>query len=271
MAGEAELIPDRMLAIHPSGTGSGVEGIETKDPTYGLPAVWIAEEQKASARSRGFTLVDPLTVFITHLTELLRRNAANLLTRSETSVLIDRARELNASLVEELIPTVLSPVEVQKVLQNLLREKVSIRNIEAILEVLADSGRQTKQADLLTEIVRNRLGPAICQNLAGNRNELSVLTLDPAIEQKIADSLQTTAETPRLLLDPRFTEQVLGKLAAQVEAMMKSNFSPVLLCAPDQRRHLRNITERVLPHLAVVSMAEIPNTFRLNSFGVVKI
>lgn len=270
-AGEAELIPDRMLAIHPSGAGSKLEGIETKDPTYGLPAIWIAEEQKAGARSKGFTLVDPLTVFITHLTELLRRNASNLLTRSETSVLIDRAREQNASLVEELIPTVLSQVEVQKVLQNLLREKVSIRNLEAILEVLADAGRQTKQAELLTEIVRNRLGPAICQNLAGNRSELSVLTLDPAIEQKIADSIQITTESTRLLLDPRFTEQVLGKLASQVEAMMKSNYSPVLLCAPEQRRHLRSITERVLPHLAVVSMTEIPTSFRLNSFGVVKI
>lgn len=271
VAGEAELIPERMLAIHPSGTGMKLEGIETKDPSYGLPAIWIDEEQKATARSKGFTLVDPLTVFVTHLTELLRRNAANLLTRSETSTLIERIREINANLVDELIPAVLSQVEIQKVLQNLLREKVSIRNLEAILEVLADAGRQMKQADSLTEVVRNRLGPAICQSLAGNRNELSVLTLDPAIEQKIAESIQTNNDTPRLLLDPRFAEQVMGKLAAQVEAMMKSNFSPVLLCAPEQRRHLRSITERVLPHLAVVSMTEIPTTFKLHSFGVVRI
>ena len=162
-------------------------------------------------------------------------------------------------------------MEIQKVLQNLLREKVSIRNLEAIFEVLADAGRQTKQADALTEVVRNRLGGAICQSLAGNRNELSVLTLDPSIEQKISESIQTTNDAPRLLLDPRFVEQVMGKLAAQVEAMMKSNFSPVLLCAPDQRRHVRSITERVLPHLAVVSMSEIPTTIRLHSFGVVRI
>lgn len=272
VAGEGDLVPDRVLAIHPSGTGKNkLEGVETKDPTYGLPAIWIADEQKSNARSKGFTVVDPLTVFITHLTELLRRHAANLLSRSETAALIERARERNAELVEELIPGVLSQIEVQKVLQNLLREKVSIRNLEAILEVLADAGRQTKQAELLTEIVRNRLGPAICQSLAGNGNELSVLTLDPAIEQKIAESLQTSNETTGLVLDPRFTEQVITKLAHQVEAMMKNNASPVLLCAPELRRHIRNITERVLPHLTVVSMTEIPNTLRLHSFGVVTI
>lgn len=269
--GEAELVPDRILAIHPSGNIKQLEGVATKDPTYGLPAIWITDEQKSAARSKGFTLVDPLTVFVTHLTELLRRNAANLLTRSETGMLIERAREQNAGLVEELVPAILSLVEIQKVLQNLLREKVSIRNLEAILEVLADAGRQSKQAEVLTEIVRSRLGPAICQSLAGNRGELSVLTLDPVIEQKIADAIHSTEESTRLVLDPRFTEQVMGKLVGQVEEMMKNNFSPVLLCAPELRRHLRSITERVLPHLAIVSMGEIPTTMRLNSYGVVKL
>jgi flagellar biosynthesis protein FlhA len=269
--GEGELIPDKILAIHPSGTGIKIDGIETKDPTYGLPAVWIGEEQKATARSKGFTLVDALTVFITHMAELLRRNAANLLTRSETNLLINRVREQNPELVEELIPSVLSQVEIQKVLQNLLREKVSIRNLEAILEVLADAGRQTKHADMLTETVRNRLGSAICQTLAGNANEISVLTLDPSIEHKIAESIQSSNESSRIVLDPRFAEQVIGKLAAQVESMVKNNVSPVLLCSPDQRRHLRSITERVLPHLTVLSMTEIPTTLRLRSFGVVTI
>ncbi|ROH85892.1 flagellar biosynthesis protein FlhA [Pseudomethylobacillus aquaticus] len=271
VSGDASLVPEHILAIHPSGTSGQLEGTETKDPTYGLPAVWISEQQRATARSKGFTLVDPLTVFVTHLTELLRRNAANLLTRSETTILLDRARAKNASLVEELIPGVLSLVEIQKVLQNLLREKVSIRNLEAILEVLADAGRQSKQADVLTEVVRNRLGPAICQALIGNRTELSVLTLDPVIEQKIAEAIQASDDSTRLVLDPRFAEQVISKLAGQVETMMKNNFSPVLLCAPELRRHLRSITERVLPHLAIVSMSEVPNTLRLQSFGVVKV
>ena len=271
IAGEADIIPDRVLAIHPSGLGVKLEGIETKDPTYGLAAIWITDDQKVTARSKGFTLVDPLTVFVTHLTELLRKNTANLFTRSETSILIERAREQNSELVDELIPNVLSQVEIQKVLQNLLREKVSIRNLEAILEVLADAGRHTKQAETLTEIVRNRLGPAICQTLAGSRNELSVITLDPQVEQKISESVQLNNEATKLVLDPRFAEQMVSKLAAQVELMMKSNFSPILLCAPEQRRHLRNITERVLPNLSVLSMSEIPTTVRLQSFGVVKV
>lgn len=269
--GEAELIPDNFLAIHPSGKGEKLDGIETRDPTYGLPAVWVSDAVKPTARTKGFTLVDPLTVFMTHLTELLRRNTANLLSRTEVSTIIDRAREQNASLVDELIPNVLSPVEVQKVLQNLLREKVSIRNIDAILEVLADAGRQTKHADLLTEIVRNRLGSAICQTLIGTRSELSVITLDPTIEQKIADSIQSTEESTRVVMDPRYAEQVISKLASQVEAMMKNNFSPVLLCAPELRRHLRTITERVLPHLAVVSMTEVPTSLRLQSYSVIKV
>lgn len=271
VAGEAELLPDRMLAIHPRGSKGVLEGIETKDPTYGLPALWIDHAQKAAARSAGFTLVDPMTVFVTHLTEVLRRNAANLLTRSATGALIERVRERNAGLVEEIVPGVLSLVEIQKVLQNLLGEKVSIRNLEAILEVLADAGRSVKSADTLTENVRQRLGAAICQALVGNTGELPVLTFDPATEQRIASSLQAADDGLRLLLEPKFAEAVVGRLAGQVEQMMKNNLSPVLLCAPELRRHLRRITERVLPHLAVLSMAEVPPTCSLRSYGVVKV
>jgi len=248
-----------------------LSGIETKDPTYGLPAVWIDEGQKTGARAAGFTLVDPLTVFVTHLTEVLRRNAANLLTRAATSALVDRVREQNAGLVEELIPGVLSLVEVQKVLQNLLREKVSVRHLEAILEVLADAGRSSKDAERLTEIVRQRLGPAICQALVSGSGDLPVITLDPGIEQKIASSIQTADDSTRLLLEPKFAEMIIGRLAAQVEQMMKSNTIPVLLCAPELRRHLRSITERILPHLSIVAMSEVPPTVSLRSFGVVKI
>ncbi len=270
-SGSAELVPERMLAIHPAGTRGKLSGKETKDPTYGLPAVWIDDSQKAPARASGFTLVDPLTVFVTHLTEVLRRNAANLLTRTAAGGLIERVREQNAALVEELIPGVLSPVEVQKVLQNLLREKVSIRHLEAILEVLSDAGRSTKDAERLTEIVRQRLGPTICQALVSGAGDLPVITLDPGIEQKIAGSIQAADSGARLLLEPKFAEMVVGKLAGQVEQMMKSNAVPVLLCAPELRRHIRSITERVLPHLAILSMAEVPPTVNLRSFGVVKI
>lgn len=270
-SGAAELVPDRMLAIHPSGTRGALVGVETKDPTYGLAAVWVDESQKQVARSAGFTLVDPLTVFVTHLTEVMRRNAANLLTRSATSALVDRVREKNSGLVDDLMPSVLSPVEVQKVLQNLLREKVSIRFLEAILEVLADAGRGSKDADRLTEIVRQRLGPTICQALVTATGELPVITLDPVIEQRIAGSVQSTNDTTSIVLEPKFAEMVVGRLAAQVEQMVRGNLAPVLLCAPELRRHLRSITERVLPHLSILSMAEVPPSVSLRSFGVVKL
>ena len=270
-SGSAELVPDRFLAIHPSGMRGKLNGIETRDPTYSLPAVWIDDSQKASARASGFTLVDPLTVFVTHLTEVLRRNSASLLTRSATNALLSRLREQNAGLVEELIPGVLSVVELQKVLQNLLREKVSVRHLEAILEVLADAGRSTKDAERLTEIVRQRLGPAICQTLLSSAGDLPVITLDPGIEQKIAGSIQNADNNSRLLLEPKFAEIVVGRLAGQVEQMMKSNIVPVLLCAPELRRHVRSITERVLPHLAILSMSEVPPSVNLRSFGVVKL
>lgn len=270
VVGQSELRPNAALAIHPSGTHGKLKGESTLEPTYGMPAVWIDETQKNSARQDGYTVVDPLTVFVTHLTEALKKNVADLLTRSSTAAMIEQVRKSNPSLIEEIIPAVVSPVEIQKVLQNLLKERVSIRNFEAVLEVLADAGRLTKNADDLTENVRKRLGPAICQELLGAKSELSVLTLDPAVEQKIFSSLQAFDNEKRVVLEPKFAEQVLGKLAASVEQMLKGNASPILLCAPELRRHIRSMTERVLPHLAILSVSEVPSTVNLRSFGVVK-
>ena len=156
-------------------------------------------------------------------------------------------------------------------LQGLLREKVSIRNLEAILEVLAEAGRATKNADMLTELVRQRLGLTICQRLADPAGNVSVLTLDPAIESAIAGSLRGGDDKGALVLEPRFAEQLLARIGAQVERMLKSNLVPVLLCPPDLRRHLRRLTERVLPHLSVLSLTEVPGTVSLKSFGVVTI
>jgi flagellar biosynthesis protein FlhA len=274
-----ELLADRTLAIHPGGERRKLQGVETRDPTYGLPAVWITENERQAARAAGYTLVDPATVFLTHLSEVVKQNVAALLTRAETERLIDRLRPQQAGLLDELIPNVLTLGEVQKVLQNLLREKVSIRSLEPILEVLADAGRANKNAESLTELVRQRLGLAICQGLADASGSLYVLTLDPAIESTIATSLRGSWEKAgdkaedkaALALEPRFAEQVLARIGAQVERMIKGNVMPVLLCSPELRRHVRRLTERVLPHLAVVSMTEVPNSMNLKSFGVVTI
>jgi flagellar biosynthesis protein FlhA len=280
VSARGEARADKLLAIHPTGETRSIAGEITRDPTYGLPALWIDEAQRAAATQGKFTLVDAPTVFMTHLTEVLRRESAALLTRAETEKLLNRVRQSQAGLVEDLIPTVLLVNDVQKVLQNLLREKVSIRHIEAILETLADAGRQTKDANALTEAVRHRLGHAICQSLLGEAGALHVMTLAPEIESRFLGSVQSAraeggqnagAPPQALVLDPKLTEQLVARLVSQAERMMKSNLLPVLLCSPELRRHIRALSERVMPHLRVLSMAEIPNNIELKSYGVVSL
>ncbi|HYD78330.1 MAG TPA: flagellar biosynthesis protein FlhA [Paucimonas sp.] len=270
-AARGEILVDRTLAIRSGGNVRAVKGIETREPTYGLPALWIEDDQKELARGSGYTLVDPVTVFITHLGEILKQQSAALLTRAETERLLQRVRQQQPGLVEDIIPTILAVGDVQKVLQNLLKEKVSIRNLEAILETLADAGRASKDLTLLSELARQKLGPAICRSLLGEQPALHVLTLDPAIEQNLMQSIRTTDATATLAIDPKFAEQLLTRLAAQAERMAKGNLMPVLLCSPELRRHLRALSERLLPHMRVLSLTEIPNSINLKAFGMISL
>jgi flagellar biosynthesis protein FlhA len=263
------VVPGQTLAIHAGGELKALPGRETRDPTYGLPAYWIGPALHDEARAGRFTLVDADIVLLTHLNEVLRQQSATLLSRSETSALIDRLRQSQASLVDELIPSVLSLSEVQKVLQNLLREKVSILNLEMILEVLVDAGRSVKDAQQLTELVRQKLAPAICQPLVAETGYMHVLTFDPAVEQLLAKNVRAAGGGSGLVLEPRFAEQLLSGALAQVERMMKSSLVPVLLCAPELRRHVRTLTERLMPHLRVLAITEVPNTVNLKGFGSV--
>lgn len=260
--GKGELHENKLLAIHPSGDTKHLRGIETREPTYGLPAVWIEEDERERARAARYTLVDAPTVFITHLSETLRQQCAHLVTRAETDRLLNRVREAQPGLVEDLVPTVLGVVDVQKVFQALLREKVSLLHVEAIVETLADAGRSTKDAALLTEAVRQRLGGAICQQLMGDAQALTVLTLDPLVEHRLRAATAEGAPT-----DPRFIEQVMARAVQLCEQMVRSNVLPVLLCAPDLRRHIRQLTERALPHLRVLAVSEVPGLVPLKAFG----
>ncbi len=271
LAGRGEIMTDCTLAIHSGAGVRALKGIETKEPTYGLPAIWIEDSEKELARASKYTLVDATTVFITHLSEVLKQQSAMLLTRTETDRLLQRVRQQQPGLVEDLIPTVVSVGDVQKVLQNLLREKVSIRNLEAILETLADMGRVSKDLSYLTEMVRQKLGAAICQSLVGEMTALNVLTLDPAIEQSLMQSVRTADMVSTLVVEPKFAEQLLSRLSANAERMMKANMLPVLLCSPDLRRHLRSLSERVIPHMRILSMAEIPNSVNLKSYGSISL
>jgi len=266
---DGEILPDRILAINPGGERMTLEGVATRDPAYGLPGTWILEEQRQRARNAGYTLADPPTVLMTHLSEVIRQQSAMLLTRAETERLIQRVRQSQSSLIEELVPSVLSLGEIQKVLQSLLREKVSIRHIESILEVLAECGGKNKDTESLTEMVRQKLGSAICQRLVNHEGELFVLTLDPSVEQTLSTGIRAIDGRSAVVLEPKMAERLLKRLAGEVERMMGSNLMPVLLCAPTLRRHLRQFTERVMPHLAVVSLLEVPTNVNLKAFGMV--
>jgi len=268
---DGEVLPDRLLAINPGGPRAPLEGVTAMDPAYGLPAVWIGESSRAAARTAGYTVVDAAMVFLTHIAEILRQNAPNFITRAETEKIIARVRESQPALVDDLFPKTLSFGDLQRVLQNLVRERVPIRNIEAILEVLADFGGKLKDADVLTEHARERLGSLICQQIIDSKSELQVLTFDSSVEQTISSAIRTVEEKSALVLDPRIAEQVLRRLSEEADKMARANVRPVLLCPPTLRRHVRRFTERLVPNLSVLSLNEIPGHVSLRGFGVVKV
>jgi flagellar biosynthesis protein FlhA len=258
------ILSDRTLAIHPNGDLKGVPGTETREPTYGLPALWIEDAHRDTARAARYTLVDPTTVLFTHLSEVIRQRVAELMTRAEADRMLGHLRGQQAGLVEELVPTALSLTDVQKVLQNLLREKVPVRNLQAIVEALCDGVRVSKDPAQLTEVVRQRLAVSICNSLSADRRTLHVMTLDPAIEDNLLGGRTDAAPG-----DPRQVDAALLRIAAQAEKMLKSNLIPVVLVSAEVRRHVRALCERAAPHLRVISVAEVPSGFELRAFATI--
>ena len=268
-AGQGSLLANRILAINPGGARQRLEGTDTKDPAYGLPAQWIAPDSRTLARAAGYTLVEPDTVLITHLNEVIKRQAPELLTRADTERMIRRMKDQCGPMIEELIPNILSYSDVQKTLQLLLREQVSIRNLEAILEVLVDAGRTNKVPEDLAEKVRERLGPTICQRFNDTKGDLNVLTLAPEVERALMGGQRTGETRGALFADISQLDGFIKHLARQSEAMMGRSLNPVLLCPPALRRPLRGLIQRSLPHVAVVSLNEVPSSTVVRSFAAV--
>jgi flagellar biosynthesis protein FlhA len=268
--GQGELMLDRVLAINPGGKRLQLEGPDTKDPAYGLPAQWIAKEARQVARGAGFTLVDPDTVLMTHLSELAKRNAADLLSRADTERLLQRVRDANASLVDELVPAVLSYSDVQKVLQLLLREQVPIRHLEAILEVLIDAGKTVKNPEDLAERVRERLGGIICQGLRDPKGELHVLTLAPELERTMLANARPGEARTTLFAEVAQLDGFMKSLGRHAEAMMGRSLVPVVLCPSPVRRSLRGMLHRSMPYVAVVGLNEIPSTLPVRAFAAIQ-
>lgn len=264
-----EILLDHYLAMSPGVDDEAIQGVETKEPAFGLPALWITEEMKEKAEFAGYTVVDPPSVVSTHLTEILRKHGYELLGRQETKQLIDHLKESYSTLVEEVTPEPLSIGDVQKVLVNLLKEKLSIRNLPVIFEALADYGQLTRDTDLLTEYVRQALSRQITQQFVKNGQVLKVITLGPTIEKNIAESIQKTEHGNYLAMNAEETQGFLEKVSAHVEQWMNSDDDPVVLCSPAVRMYVRQLLERYFPNVAVLSYNELESSVEVQSIGVV--
>lgn len=265
-----ELLLDHYLAMSP-GDDDSIEGIDTVEPSFGLPAKWITEQVKEDAEMFGYTVVDPPSVVSTHLTEMIRANAYELLGRQETKQLIDHLRETHPILVEELTPTPLSTGEIQKVLGKLLRENVSVRNLPIIFETLADYAKLTSDTDILTEYVRQSLARQITSQYVGDSTSLKVITVSGKVEKMIADSIQQTDHGNYLAMDPQDSQTVLETIAAEVERVSFMEQSAIILCSPAVRMYLRQLTERYFPQIPVLSYNELDATVEIQSVGVVNV
>lgn len=264
-----ELYPGHFLVMNPAGLKGNLPGIKTQEPTFGLEALWITEPMKERAEALGNTVVDAGTVLITNLMEVLRSNSHEILGRQEVQVLIDNLRPNYPAVVDELVPNLMTLGEIQLVLQNLLRERIPIRDMVTILETLANHARANKEIEVLTEAVRIGLGASICQQFQNERNTLAVVTLDPNLERLIAESVQATPRGYAYGVEPNLLQRLYAQITKTVQGILPKVRHPVVLCSPQVRLHLKRLTERVLPQLVVLSYHEVPQQFKVQSLGMI--
>ncbi|MDH4098958.1 MAG: flagellar biosynthesis protein FlhA [Nitrospirota bacterium] len=264
-----EVMPNYYLAMNPGTAEGRLEGVETKEPAFGLPAVWIDERSRERASVLGYTVVDPSTVAATHLTEVIKSSAADLLGRQDVQGLLDNLARNYPKVVEELVPNYLTLGGVQKVLQNLLRERVSIRDLLSILEALADAASFTKDLDALTEYTRQSIGRSICKQYQGPDGKIYLFTFDPELEGTIGEAIHSSDQGSYLALEPKLAQRMIRALSAASENAVSAGHQPVLLCSPRTRPHVRRLVERFIPALAVLSHSEIPQNIDINITEVV--
>ncbi|MDR1685991.1 MAG: flagellar biosynthesis protein FlhA [Desulfovibrio sp.] len=263
----AEILVDHFLAMDPGNARHRIQGTETREPAFNLPALWIPESRKEEAMLAGYTVVDPSTVIATHLTEVFRRHLADFIGRQETQSLLDNLAKTAPKAVEELMPGALPLGVVQKVLQNLVRENVSIRDLLTIVETLSDHGHVAKNSETLTEYVRERLARTIVKPYMDSKGALPIITLDAKAEQTIQEALRQTDSGAYLALSPGLAQKLMQNINRAVENAVNTDGQPVVLTAPLTRPHLAQLLMRFLPSVPVISQAEIPSDIRLTSVG----
>lgn len=266
-----ELLLDHYLAMTPDPEDDQIEGIETTEPAFGLPAKWISEDQKDEAELSGYTVVDPPSVVSTHITEVIKKHAHILLGRQETQQLIDHLKESYPILIEEVTPDPLAIGDIQKVLAKLLKENISIRNLPVIFETLADYGKMTNDPDLLTEYVRQSLAPQITNQYVSNNEPLNVITISGEIENMIIENIQQTEHGSYLSLEPDMQQQILNSIQKYVEQLSLMDGTPIIICSPATRMYIKQLIERLLPDVVVLSFNELESHVQVESIGMVNV
>ncbi|MDE6714777.1 MAG: flagellar biosynthesis protein FlhA [Lachnospiraceae bacterium] len=266
---EGEILFDHYLAMNPGYVEEEITGIPTFEPSFHLPAIWITEGQRERAESLGYTVVDPPSIIATHLTEVIRKHIAELLTRQDVQNLVNNLKETNPSIVEELVPKLLGLGEIQKVLQNLLKEEISIRDLLTIFEALADHAAATRDTDLLTEYVRQTLKRAISNKYFSEPGTASVVTLDPKLEQEIMNSVKQSEQGAYITLDPERIKLMIESVRKELEKLESMGKSSIILTSPIVRMYFKRLTEDYFNDLAVVSYNEVESDVELQSVGMV--
>ncbi|TAA72203.1 flagellar biosynthesis protein FlhA [Planococcus salinarum] len=266
-----EIMLDHYLAMSPGIDDDSIEGIETIEPAFGMPALWVNDSMKEDAEMAGYAIVDPPSVVSTHLTEVIKRHAHELIGRQEVKSLIENMREASPAVVEELIPNLMTIGEVQKVLMKLLKEKVSIRNLLIILETLADYSSQTKDTDVLTEYVRRSLSRQITLQYAPQNEALKVITAGASVEKKFAESVHRSDQGNYLSIDPETSQLIFQKISEQAAQLQQTGVQPILLTSPAIRIYMRQFIEGFAPDLPVLSYNELEPNIEIQSVGVVNI
>jgi flagellar biosynthesis protein FlhA len=265
------IMAGHQLALDPGDAVGQLDGIPTTDPAYGMAAVWITDAARAEAEALGYTVVDAESVVVTHLTETIRRHVADLLTRQDVRTLLDTLKETNAAVVDEVVPDLLSVGELQRVLQALLRESVSIRDLGAVVEAAGDRARVTRDPDLLAEYARQALGRTIVSPYLDAERTLRAITLDPHLEQEVSDAIAQTPDGEYLAMDPNRAQALVHSLSNHVEQAVARGRRPVLICSSRCRRHLRRLCEQALPQLSVCAYNEIAPGIGVETIGVVAV
>ena len=268
---EGEILFDHYMAMNPGYVEEEISGIPTFEPSYHLPAIWITESQRERAESLGYTVVDPPSIIATHLMEIIRSHLDELLTRQDVHNLIENVKEANETLVSELVPKLLNVGEIQKVLQNLLAEGISIRDLVTIFETLADYAPTTHDTDVLTEYVRQSLKRAISNQYFNNNETISVVTLDPNVEQVIMDSVKQTEQGAYLALDPDYTNRLMTSLREETDKLEELGRTPIIITSPIVRMYLKKLTQEQFRNLHVLSYNEIDSDVELQSVGMVTV